>query len=56
MGTRACLACDRSGVVPDIDGKDRPCSRCRADDFNAWAEERRRDAAEEEKDHAKEPR
>jgi hypothetical protein len=36
-----CGCCEGKRVVPDIDGNDRPCSRCRPDEFNRWSERRR---------------
>lgn len=32
-----CRCCDGTGTVPDIDDNPRPCSRCRAREFGAWA-------------------
>lgn len=37
-----CQCCDGKGVVVSMLGVPRPCSRCRADDFSAWSERRRR--------------
>lgn len=32
-----CTCCGGAGYVPDIVGDTRPCSRCRTEEFNAWA-------------------
>lgn len=36
-----CTACSGTGQVLSITREWRPCSRCRAQDFHAWAEARR---------------
>lgn len=38
---RNCRCCHGRGVVVDIEGVERPCSRCRCDDFSTWADARR---------------
>lgn len=41
----SCFACSGTGMVPDIDGGPRPCSRCSWDAFERWAASRRRKPA-----------
>lgn len=36
-----CTCCRDRRVVADIEGNDRPCSRCASDAFNSWADARR---------------
>lgn len=38
---RKCQCCDGTGEVRDIDDRPRPCSRCRVEEFHAWADARR---------------
>lgn len=35
-----CSCCRGHGVVAAIDGRSRPCSRCRTDAFNLWSADR----------------
>lgn len=46
MNTPSCHCCDDSGIVTAITGEDRPCSRCRTNEFHAWACQRVRDEKE----------
>lgn len=40
-----CTCCNGRRVVASIDGSPRPCSRCSAPEFNAWALDRRQKKA-----------
>lgn len=41
MNAPKCAACDGRGIVDDIDGKPRPCSRCDFHGFQEWGAARR---------------
>lgn len=41
MGERNCLCCADKRIVTDAAGEIRPCSRCDADGFNRWSEQRK---------------
>ena len=35
-----CRCCNDKGTVADVNGDERPCSRCRAEEFIRWSNER----------------